>query len=345
MLDITVSIALFISIAYLFIFKALPRSYNEQLKRLNLPVDSDPIAFFHPTCNQGGGGERVLWMAIQALQRKSPEKYIVIYTMSSAKTSTIPEIVKQQFGVELLVDKIVFARLNTWKYLESSRYPRLTLIMSSLGSLIPAFEAIHILRPKVMVESVGFAFIYPLFKLFGSKVVAYVHYPTISSDMLRRVEERTTAFNNNSTVANSSTLSYLKLQYYRSFSHIYGFVGSFCDSVMVNSSWTRNHINDIWKLPLKTRIVYPPCDTKRMLDFKLNENCRSRTILSVSQFRPEKNHSLQVGIMEQLFRRHPEWKTGPLAVKLILVGSVRNAEDKARVSKLKEQILSSNLEV
>uniref|UniRef100_A0A3B3ISU2 ALG11 alpha-1,2-mannosyltransferase n=1 Tax=Homo sapiens TaxID=9606 RepID=A0A3B3ISU2_HUMAN len=29
------------------------------------------IAFFHPYCNAGGGGERVLWCALRALQKKN----------------------------------------------------------------------------------------------------------------------------------------------------------------------------------------------------------------------------------------------------------------------------------
>ena len=28
------------------------------------------IGFFHPYCNAGGGGERVLWCAIKAIQKK-----------------------------------------------------------------------------------------------------------------------------------------------------------------------------------------------------------------------------------------------------------------------------------
>jgi len=28
------------------------------------------IGFFHPYCNAGGGGERVLWIAVQALQKR-----------------------------------------------------------------------------------------------------------------------------------------------------------------------------------------------------------------------------------------------------------------------------------
>lgn len=38
------------------------------------------VAFFHPFCNAGGGGERVLWAAIRATQRRWPSAKIVVYT-------------------------------------------------------------------------------------------------------------------------------------------------------------------------------------------------------------------------------------------------------------------------
>ena len=325
------------------IYSIWPINYKEQLKKLNLPSTCHPIAFFHPSCDGGGGGERVLWMGIQSLQKKYPEKYFIIYTKASVKMNKILEIVKGQFGVNLLQDKIVFVPLKSWKFLESNSYPKFTLILSSLGSLIPAFEAMQILKPKILIESVGFAFIYPLAKLFGSKVIAYVHYPTISSDMLGRVEQRVAAFNNNTIVANSNILSSIKLVYYRGFSLLYGFAGSFSDVVMVNSSWTLNHINQIWSIQNKTKIVYPPCDTSNLLEFSLEG--RKRIILSVSQFRPEKNHKLQIQIIENLFKKHPNFKSGPNAVKLVLLGSVRNAEDKSRVDELYKMIELLDLKV
>ena len=41
---------------------------------------SPTVAFFHPYCNAGGGGERVLWVAIKAIQEKYPEARCVVYT-------------------------------------------------------------------------------------------------------------------------------------------------------------------------------------------------------------------------------------------------------------------------
>jgi hypothetical protein len=33
---------------------------------------------------------------------------------------------------------------------------------------------------------------------------------------------------------------------------------------MVNSSWTKSHIVNIWKIPERTKRVYPPCDTSAL---------------------------------------------------------------------------------
>lgn len=38
------------------------------------------VGFFHPFCNAGGGGERVLWAAIRATQLKHPNAICVVYT-------------------------------------------------------------------------------------------------------------------------------------------------------------------------------------------------------------------------------------------------------------------------
>ncbi|KAL8715315.1 MAG: hypothetical protein Q9225_006422, partial [Loekoesia sp. 1 TL-2023] len=38
------------------------------------------IGFFHPFCNAGGGGERVLWAAIKATQKRWPKAVCAVYT-------------------------------------------------------------------------------------------------------------------------------------------------------------------------------------------------------------------------------------------------------------------------
>lgn len=39
-------------------------------RKLNRSNDFHVFGFFHPYCNAGGGGERVLWLSINALQKK-----------------------------------------------------------------------------------------------------------------------------------------------------------------------------------------------------------------------------------------------------------------------------------
>ena len=70
--------------------------------------------------------------------------------------------------------------------------------------------------PDVYVDTSGYAFTFPLFKIFGKcKVGCYVHYPTISTDMLCQVRSRTATYNNKSRISNSWLLSYLKYLYYK----------------------------------------------------------------------------------------------------------------------------------
>ncbi|KAL2912383.1 asparagine-linked glycosylation protein [Polyrhizophydium stewartii] len=249
---------------------------------------------------------------------------------------------RNQFDLDIRSEGIVFIRLRTWAWLEAKRYKRFTLVAQSLGALITGWEAMQQLVPDIFLETVGFAFLYPLARLFGTRVVSYVHYPTISSDMLGKVRRRESDFNNAGAVAKSGALSALKLTYYRLFSRMYGFAGSFCDVVMVNSSWTQGHINDIWRIPDRTGLVFPPCDTARLIQLPLAG--RRRTIISVAQFRPEKNHALQIEALRILLRDNPEMETGDNRVELVLVGSVRNADDALRVEKLHKLIAKFSLQ-
>jgi len=60
----------------------------------------------------------------------------------------------------------------------------------------------------------GYAFTFHVVSgLGGVPVGAYVHYPTISSNMIERVALRKAIYNNTSVIASSFILSYAKLMY------------------------------------------------------------------------------------------------------------------------------------
>jgi hypothetical protein len=52
-------------------------------------ADGPSIAFFHPYCNDGGGGERVLWVGIASLLAKRPELKVAIFTGDAATPEEI----------------------------------------------------------------------------------------------------------------------------------------------------------------------------------------------------------------------------------------------------------------
>ena len=85
---------------------------------------------------------------------------------------------------------------------------------------------------QVMVDTSGWAFMYPLLRLSGVRVACYTHYPTISTDMLRRVQTRQAAFNNSSSITGSTLKSAAKLVYYYMFAALYGAVGG-CANVSI----------------------------------------------------------------------------------------------------------------
>lgn len=76
-----------------------------------------------------------------------------------------------------------------------------------------------------MIDTSGWAFMYPLLRLSGVRVACYTHYPTISTDMLKRVQTRQAAFNNSSSIASSTLKSAAKVVYYYMFATLYGAVG------------------------------------------------------------------------------------------------------------------------
>ena len=128
---------------------------------------------------------------------------------------------------------------------EASTYPHFTMIGQSLGSVLLALEALTLFVPDMFIDTMGYAFSLPIFALLGhSHVACYVHYPTISTDMLARVQTGEASFNNNAIIARSWVLTSLKLVYYRVFAYVYGVAGRFASVVMVNSAWTQSHINE-----------------------------------------------------------------------------------------------------
>lgn len=122
---------------------------------------------------------------------------------------------------------------------------------------------------------------------------------------------------------------------------------------MVNSSWTEKHILSLWNMPFRTHRVYPPCEVKHLKNLEHLDSDKI-IILSIGQFRPEKDHPLQLQAMYELRSllvddetlwnkvrnmnqsRIHQFHCYPLQLKLVIIGSCRNEEDHTRLKNMQD---------
>eukprot|EP00899_Mesostigma_viride_P004620 jgi/Mesvir1/14159/Mv09628-RA.1 len=288
------------------------------------------VAFFHPYAEGGGGGERVLWEAIKSVQENCPDAKCVVWCGGHATAGELRHKASLMFGIHL-PREIELIPLTKRHLLEPRRYPRFTLIGQAVGSALLAWEALRKLNPVVFMDTSGHAFTYPLACWAGAHVVCYTHYPFVSTDMLRRVRKREASYNNDTRVSGSALATQAKVAYYRLLARAYGWAGRYAEVAMVNSSWTKGHIVQLWRIPNKTWCVYPPCDVAALEAVPLSRPpTNAPYIISLAQFRPEKAHALQLeawSLVRSDPSANPRWR-------LKMVGSCRDGEDAARLARL-----------
>ncbi|XP_029567560.1 GDP-Man:Man(3)GlcNAc(2)-PP-Dol alpha-1,2-mannosyltransferase [Salmo trutta] len=329
----------------LFLLVMGVRIWLQRSRKARLAQNSSPtVAFFHPYCNAGGGGERVLWCALRALQNRYPNVLFVVYSGDQGVTGEqILEGAQQRFNIRL-PHPVTFIFLKNRLLVEASSYPHFTLLGQSMGSMFLGWEALTAFVPDLYMDSMGYAFTLPIFRyLGGCRVGSYVHYPTVSTDMLSVVRERNPRFNNADYISANPLLSMAKVMYYCAFALIYGLAGSCSDVVMVNSTWTLGHILALWRAPSRTGVVYPPCDVRSFLNIPLEDEVegeglddrKCHSIVSVGQFRPEKDHRLQIRAFRKLLDRKGVGPGGRDSLRLVLIGGCRNQEDDDRVLMLR----------
>ncbi|PLW09538.1 hypothetical protein PCANC_20839 [Puccinia coronata f. sp. avenae] len=393
-------IARYIINSYAAILRRRNRTHRARLLSLIGAVEDEStggkkliIGFLHPYCNAGGGGERVLWTAVAFHQRTQSESICAIYTgdLDVSKQDMIDKV-KDRFGITLEPSSLLLIPLQTRYLVEASTWPRCTLLGQSLGSIVLGYEALSALIPDIYIDTMGYAFTFPVFRLLTDVPIgAYVHYPTISTDMLARVSRRSAAHNNSATISNSVILSYAKLIYYVVFAEMYSLCLRQAHLLMANSTWTKNHVDRLlvpWlyrggeheqeeeedtststhapspadedglrqRVPptladnahvendgvqalrrkkrkfVKATVVYPPCDVESFAEFPVSP--RASTVLSISQFRPEKEQAMQIRAFARFVAGLETHDPRRALVRLVLAGSCRDRADRSRVDEL-----------
>ncbi|KAH8156677.1 hypothetical protein CIB48_g11571 [Xylaria polymorpha] len=281
------------------------------------------VGFFHPFCNAGGGGERVLWAAIRAIQQRWPKAKIVVYTGDhDVSKDKMLSRAKNTFSIDIHPPTIHFLYLSTRRWVLASTWPHATLLGQSLGSLVMGWDAFSLLVPDIFVDTMGYAFTLGLSKLLFPNVptAAYVHYPTISTDMLESLDPKSSVGNQGVNAGKGVGFKgTVKRHYWRWFASIYSRMGASVDVVMTNSSWTQAHIQSLWGPRRKQRncqhqiaVVYPPCAVSDIEEaVELSEQSEKKREKCISDSPASKD------------------------AKLVLLGSVRDDNDSRRVYQLR----------
>ncbi|OLN92047.1 GDP-Man:Man(3)GlcNAc(2)-PP-Dol alpha-1,2-mannosyltransferase [Colletotrichum chlorophyti] len=305
------------------------------------------VGFFHPFCNAGGGGERVLWAAIKTTQERYPNALCVVYTGDhEVNKQAMLTRVKTRFNIDLHPPTVNFLYLSTRHLVLASTWPHFTLLGQSLGSVVLAWDAFQLLVPDIFIDTMGYAFALGLSKLLFRRVptCAYVHYPTISTDMLESLDPKSQTGTQGVNAGKGVGLrGKVKKMYWQLFATLYSRIGSTVDVVMTNSTWTQSHVQKLWGpyRQAKSRtnpiaVNYPPCAVEELEEAvevsEASEKKREKAIVYIAQFRPEKNHQLIIRSFAEFLKTNSE---AAKDAKLVLIGSVRDDHDSKRVYTLR----------
>jgi len=213
-----------------------------------------------------------------------------------------------------------------------------------------AWDAFSLLTPDIFVDTMGYAFALGFSKILFRDIPtgAYVHYPTISTDMLGSLDSTSTDQGMH-TGRGVGAAGQAKKIYWQLFAKLYSFIGASIDVVMTNSTWTNNHITSLWgswrrevgKRQVVT--VYPPVAVEEVEEAvevsEKSEKQRQKALLYIAQFRPEKNHQLILRSFAEFLQKSPTAD----GAKLVLIGSIRDDHDAKRVYQLR--LLANELKI
>jgi alpha-1,2-mannosyltransferase len=324
---------------YLFIIWLLIQKRKRSRKNENTKV----VSFLHPFCNDCGGGEKVLWMMVQALKElkskaKDFEFRIQILAGIPDDAQRIMSNLESRFEIKLAENQNLDIEIIRLKKANLTRPQNfMTMILQILGQIVFAFEILTKVHSDVIIDTTGMPFTYWVFSLIGgTRVIAYVHYPFISEDMIADIESGQDGVHSRGNLSKLPGFKKLKVLYYKLILALYRWNGKFVVFQMSNSTWTFSHMKKIWP-DVKREKLYPPCSTE-LYKSTTESSKRSNIIVSFAQFRPEKRHKMQVNIFQRVKNMLPN-----VDIKFHIVGSTRDEADLQLLKDLQDYINKQGL--
>ncbi|OAF71682.1 GDP-Man:Man(3)GlcNAc(2)-PP-Dol alpha-1,2-mannosyltransferase [Intoshia linei] len=311
--------------------------------------DLNTVAFFHPDCLSGGGGERVLWVCISSLIKYSKVNVIVYCDQKSVTTtdsSIILEKVKDMFGIEIVTHRLTITPIHFASILKASNYPVCTLLFQTLASILVSFNVIITFlknRPNVIIDTSGYSVIILSLKFFsGMKSIQYVHYPFITDIMIGQSKSCENSYNHSKFVSSSSILRQCKHVYLNLLYRLYSISYNCSLCIFANGTWTYQHLKKILHpLHSNLKILYPPVPAQTFISKSKKMNNESFNVIYVAQFRLEKNHLCVLEAWSFFIKKFQNKFTKELCLKLVGGAKIEHHFKILRV--LKEKCIELNI--
>jgi len=158
--------------------------------------------------------------------------------------------VKDRFNIAINPEEIEFVQLYRSADLKPENYPSFTMLWQAVAQIRVCLEAMRAHPCDIFIDTMGAMFAYPFVKaLFNPILVSYTHYPLVSYDMLDVVMKGTVQFNNSELVSRSPLLKKLKKIYYWGMTVWFAGCRFAVDRCFTNSTWTNNHMLQLWQRP------------------------------------------------------------------------------------------------
>ena len=300
------------------------------------------LGVLHPYCNDGGGGERVLWVAIRELlrARRGRRGALARRRVHGRRGRACRD--PRARGVALRRRRAGGGRVRV------PRVPR-----RGRGAALPGGDAA---RPGARLarrrgrgdvarsarrarRHDGSRLLLPARARGG---VGRRRVRPLPGDHVGDGRRRRLAHRGAQQLGGGRTLAAAhrrELGYYRALAALYAFAGRRAAVVAANGSWTAAHLRELWAGGAAVRVVFPPCDTASLRALPLARGGGARdvvVVLSVAQFRPEKDHALQLRAFSLLRARWRAAGGRAPEPRLVLAGAVRHAADGARLDALRD---------
>lgn len=280
--------------------------HNKQGKRTS-------IGFFHPNFKHDDRNMRILWMMIESILKKyQNDIQIILYTGDNNITNEdLSKIVKKRcnIDVDMYISSITLIYLRSQYLIESNYMNLFTTVGRAIGSIILSFEALIRFVPEIYIDCLGYPFMYPCFYYLASiPVISYMNHSIINSNLDEQINDSDNASSNTPDfILRIALLSNIKFISYQIYSYVYGWCERCSTIIYCSSLSTKTNIESIWGAS-NVHVIYPPYDIKQFLEMPLFDHNEQtiQTIISVGNFREEKNHELQIRAFHKLLEKYGE---------------------------------------